>query len=215
MDSSFENSTLLKSRWCLLLQGETNKTPASARHKRGCNCKKSSCLKKYCECFQVCQFSSFCIEMFSSPIWYGCCLLCMKAGVGCSPSCRCEGCKNRFGRKGGESLSGTVWLNTNINVWNWYSKVFSLLQCSSFNHLIKAICPAWQVHSIFLVFSNVAFSFVPLGGDESESDGEDLETCERNASEKNSQDIAINRSEEYPDLSVPSSDLSRYYFTLD
>ncbi|KAK6243229.1 hypothetical protein QUC31_009638 [Theobroma cacao] len=104
--------------------GETNKTPASARHKRGCNCKKSSCLKKYCECFQ--------------------------AGVGCSPSCRCEGCKNRFGRKG--------------------------------------------------------------GGDESESDGEDLETCERNASEKNSQDIAINRSEEYPDLSVPSSDLSRLPF---
>ncbi len=28
-------------------------TPASARHKRGCNCKKSLCLKKYCECYQV------------------------------------------------------------------------------------------------------------------------------------------------------------------
>ncbi|KAJ6883742.1 hypothetical protein NC652_030861 [Populus alba x Populus x berolinensis] len=35
-----------------LFMYETNKTPASARHKRGCNCKKSSCLKKYCECFQ-------------------------------------------------------------------------------------------------------------------------------------------------------------------
>nr|KYP52736.1 Protein lin-54 isogeny [Cajanus cajan] len=54
---------------------DPNKTPASARHKRGCNCKKSSCLKKYCECYQ--------------------------GGVGCSISCRCEGCKNAFGRKDG------------------------------------------------------------------------------------------------------------------
>ncbi|XP_068651541.1 uncharacterized protein [Aristolochia californica] len=50
-------------------------TPASARHKRGCNCKKSLCLKKYCECYQ--------------------------AGVGCSEGCRCEGCKNVFGKKEG------------------------------------------------------------------------------------------------------------------
>lgn len=35
------------------MQDDPNKTPASARHKRGCNCKKSSCLKKYCECYQV------------------------------------------------------------------------------------------------------------------------------------------------------------------
>ncbi|RDY12714.1 Protein tesmin/TSO1-like CXC 2, partial [Mucuna pruriens] len=59
---------------------DPNKTPASARHKRGCNCKKSSCLKKYCECYQ--------------------------GGVGCSISCRCEGCKNAFGRKDGSSLVG-------------------------------------------------------------------------------------------------------------
>ncbi|KAL5698093.1 hypothetical protein ACHQM5_029172 [Ranunculus cassubicifolius] len=53
---------------------ENNKvTPASARHKRGCNCKKSMCLKKYCECYQ--------------------------AGVGCSAGCRCNGCKNPFGCK--------------------------------------------------------------------------------------------------------------------
>lgn len=54
---------------------ECSETPASARHKRGCNCKKSMCLKKYCECFQ--------------------------AGVGCSDGCRCEGCKNVYGKKEG------------------------------------------------------------------------------------------------------------------
>ncbi|GMI84645.1 TESMIN/TSO1-LIKE CXC 2, TESMIN/TSO1-like CXC 2 [Hibiscus trionum] len=103
--------------------GETNKTPASSRHKRGCNCKRSSCLKKYCECFQ--------------------------AGVGCSLSCRCEGCKNSFGRKD--------------------------------------------------------------GGYESESDGDNLEACERNASEKNSE-IVISKGQEHPHLSVLSPDISRLPF---
>ncbi|CAH8375589.1 unnamed protein product [Eruca vesicaria subsp. sativa] len=58
---------------------DVSKTPASARHKRGCNCKKSNCLKKYCECFQ--------------------------SGVGCSVNCRCEGCKNAFGRKDAHLLA--------------------------------------------------------------------------------------------------------------
>ncbi|XP_022722031.1 protein tesmin/TSO1-like CXC 2 [Durio zibethinus] len=60
---------------------DSSKTPASARHKRGCNCKKSSCLKKYCECYQ--------------------------GGVGCSINCRCEGCKNAFGRKEGSAIEET------------------------------------------------------------------------------------------------------------
>lgn len=54
-------------------------TPLAGRHKRGCNCKKSMCLKKYCECYQ--------------------------ANVGCSDGCRCEDCQNIYGKKG---VSGMI-----------------------------------------------------------------------------------------------------------
>ena len=51
------------------LAADDGETP---RHKKGCHCKKSACLKKYCECYQ--------------------------AGVQCTDTCRCEGCKNADGR---------------------------------------------------------------------------------------------------------------------
>ena len=45
------------------------KKKAGFLHSRGCNCKKTQCLKNYCECFSV--------------------------GIGCSSLCRCVNCKNK------------------------------------------------------------------------------------------------------------------------
>jgi Tesmin/TSO1-like CXC domain, cysteine-rich domain len=53
-------------------------SPSFGKHAKGCACKKSGCVKKYCECFQ--------------------------AGIPCTEICKCSECQNKAGLPGFGSL---------------------------------------------------------------------------------------------------------------
>lgn len=92
--TSFQSEELLRQNsFCGQSEATVSSLGQSGHHKVGCKCRKSACLKKYCECYN--------------------------AQVRCTKNCRCIGCKNAGSDGGGGTDSGSHLLlrvrSSNIN----------------------------------------------------------------------------------------------------
>ncbi|OXB53659.1 UNVERIFIED_CONTAM: hypothetical protein H355_012304, partial [Colinus virginianus] len=68
--------------------GQSKVGDIKPHHNKGCNCKRSGCLKNYCECFEV-SLSDF---PFYTSLFQVFCIC--QAKIVCSSICKCIGCKN-------------------------------------------------------------------------------------------------------------------------
>ncbi|KAL8255915.1 hypothetical protein R6Q59_030982 [Mikania micrantha] len=82
--------------------------PVAGKHRWGCNCKKSMCQKKYCECNQ--------------------------AKVGCSDECRCQGCKNAYGKKADYNVYNKMQLVDSEFSPNEFNNPHNLTPLTPFQH---------------------------------------------------------------------------------